>query len=84
MGCRIVRGDAGIVVIACGPNAHTARKCHYCSRPHTKLCDFKMAIDGGWKLCSLRLCGQCAVSKGQDIDICRTHENFVDSLGDLI
>ena len=34
---------------ACGPR-RKMKSCAYCSRPHTLLCDFKAAIEGGWKI----------------------------------
>lgn len=61
------------------------RKCAYCDRPSTKLCDFvsghdsyavmeqRQAIVKIARTCDKPLCGQCAVSVGIDKDHCRVH-----------
>lgn len=74
MGCDTIKLGDGIVVIACS-RGRRERKCRYCSRPASKLCDFKMTIDGGWKICDAPLCGQCAVSTGPETDECRVHKS---------
>jgi hypothetical protein len=56
----------------CGPRTKM-KKCTYCSRPHTKLCDFKTEIEGGWKVCDKPMCDACSEKKGDDIDHCRIH-----------
>ena len=59
MACNTIKLGDGTVITACGPR-RKMKSCSYCTRPHTRLCDFKMAIEGGWKICSARLCRACA------------------------
>lgn len=59
------------------------RKCSYCSRPHTKLCDFVVGHGPGespsmsgmaaTKTCDKPICGQCARHTEPDTDVCRIH-----------
>jgi hypothetical protein len=76
MGCEIVKfGDT--VVIACGRGKAKASRCAYCTRPHSKLCDFVKArheVTGAPVTCDAKLCGQCAVSVGPELDHCRAHQ----------
>lgn len=68
--CIPFRGSDGkISGFLCGPR-HMSRSCAYCSRVHTKLCDFKM---GPGKTCDAPLCTSCTVHTEPDRDICRIH-----------
>jgi hypothetical protein len=53
------------------------RRCAFCDRWSTKLCDFKIPRDGIGRIrertCDKPLCGFCAVSVGADIDHCPDH-----------
>jgi hypothetical protein len=77
MACRtiVTEGADGkrVAIIVCGPRGRAPHACSYCTRPHTKRCDFKLKIDGGWRLCNQYLCAACAVSVGDDLDHCRAH-----------
>jgi hypothetical protein len=78
MACRSM--GAGIIV--CGPRGR-ARKCAYCSRPSSALCDFVVSEDQlqvGGKIvstspntCDKPICGQCARHTEPDTDVCRIH-----------
>lgn len=76
MGCSIEKTASGATIIMCG-GGKTQRRCHYCTRMSTKLCDFPV---GDGLTCDRRLCGQCAVSKGPDKDECRLHDLKQESL----
>lgn len=77
MGCEIVKiGDA--VSFACGRGVGRPRKCAYCSRPSSKLCDFVTSYreEGLAQVpsaCDAPLCGPCAKSVGPGRDHCRAH-----------
>jgi hypothetical protein len=73
MACRSV--GAGIIV--CGPRGR-AKKCAYCSRPSSKLCDFPVPDKNPThglvsKTCDKPLCDQCTRHTEPDIDVCRVH-----------
>lgn len=81
MGCETIKLGNGIAMIACSRGGRVP-KCHYCSRPSSKLCDFPVPLNEpspsnpavpNTKLCSRRLCGQCARSVAADVDHCRIH-----------
>lgn len=70
MGCEIRKGADGSIVTMCGPGVGR-RVCKYCSRPGSKLCDFKTSPG---QTCDARLCGQCSRSIGPDLDHCKIHQ----------
>lgn len=81
MVCNIIKGKTSdgkeFAVIACGPRGRT-RKCAYCSRPSSKLCDFQVEDKNPThgletKTCDKPLCGQCARHSEPDTDVCRAH-----------
>ena len=77
MACITERSDTGVTIIMCGRGERPG-KCHYCSRPHTKLCDFVTGTEQAGiatinTTCDRRLCGQCARHTEPDRDVCRIH-----------
>lgn len=61
-------GKVGAFVRYSGPRR---KKCQTCGvRWHTKLCDFKAA----GKTCDKRLCDECAIPDGKDLDFCPSHD----------
>ncbi len=83
MPCSNIKLGNGVTMIACGRGVNP-RKCSYCSRTHTKLCDFVVGFktmlmsnppqNGDPRTCDKPLCDACARSVGEDKDHCRIHE----------
>lgn len=74
---RIIEAAGAVAIFVCGRGERPTR-CHYCSRPHTMLCDFVTGtrVEGICTInetCDRRLCGQCADVVGLDISHCRIH-----------
>ena len=53
----------------CGPRRRVAR-CAYCTRPHTHLCDFRLATG---KDCNKKLCYECRYAAPTGGDFCPDH-----------
>ena len=78
MACRFGKietphGTVGLIM--CGPRGRRGPKfnCQTCfKREHTKLCDFRPDERTG-KTCDRKLCDECAVSVGPDLDYCPEH-----------
>lgn len=71
MACEFFRSDDGKVVgVMCsrGPK----KRCVYCGKPMTKLCDYPLE-DG--KTCDVPMCSACATHIGDDLDVCRKHSD---------
>lgn len=46
------------------------KRCHYCRRPSSKLCDFKLR---GGRTCDLPVCESCSIHSEPDTDHCKAH-----------
>lgn len=81
MGCTIEKLAGGGSAIICGPRGTNRRKCAYCPRRHTKLCDFvvghEKTVASGTSIsitCDKLLCDACAVPIAPNKDHCRLHK----------
>jgi hypothetical protein len=77
MTCRTIDVGNGHYAIVCDRGRKPA-KCTACKqRPHALLCDFPLAGEKAGKTCDVRLCRQCAVHVGPDVDLCPPHARIV-------
>ena len=78
MGCEIIDlGDGAMFLCSRWGGATTPPKCHYCSRPSSKLCDWPTEVAPVGKYpatCDRPLCGECVVVAGPNQDHCRIHK----------
>jgi hypothetical protein len=70
MPCRIA-GNA----ILCSRTAE--KRCIYCGRPSSKLCDFRLTGAKAGNTCDAPMCANCTTSGGPDVDYCRPHAKMI-------
>jgi hypothetical protein len=70
-GAMEVPPEGAVSVFICSRGRKASSPCHYCSEPHTCLCDGPGAKPG--TTCSRRLCRNHARRVGKDKDFCATH-----------
>ncbi len=54
---------------------------HSCTKPHTRLCDFRLTGRKEGKTCDAKLCDDCAMPAGPGLDYCPPHTRFVERQG---
>lgn len=76
MPCAPIKGDGvGAIVCTRGP----AKRCKWCQRPSTKLCDFPVKRNGKAGTCDASMCDRCAVTVpglGVSLDYCPPHARY--------
>lgn len=65
--CRTIKTEHGFAIVC---SRSRRRKCHYCDRPATLLCDHP-GTNG--KTCDRPMCGDHAIKIGPDQDHCQEH-----------
>lgn len=75
MPCIIMKDEKGKPLgFICLGKKLQRRPCKYCSKPHTKLCDFPISPG---ITCDAKLCDLHAVPAGKNKDLCPDHKGKV-------
>lgn len=76
MPCETRKLPGGQTAIVCGPRRRP-KKCGWCAKPSTKLCDFLLpkgyVPGGGIPTCDKPMCDDHADHRGPNLDYCPAH-----------
>ena len=73
MPCDFFRSpDGKMVGVICSRGRHEVKRCAYCGKPATILCDYPLPSG---KTCDRPMCNKCRTKIGPDLDVCRVHNN---------
>lgn len=78
MPCEKVDLGGGNFAIVCGRRSGREKRCKWCEKVATKLCDFPLRGEKAGKTCDAPMCKDCATKWGIDKDLCPPHARLVE------
>jgi hypothetical protein len=76
MPCEVVKLGDGTAAIVCTRGERSKTPCRWCSRVHTKLCDYPLGGIKKGKSCDAPICDQHAREIGPDRHLCPPHREM--------
>lgn len=73
MPCKIIKNASGQTAMIVCSRSKRREPCRWCSRPYTKLCDFKLRGSKIGQTCDAPMCNEHAHHIGHDLDLCPPH-----------